>query len=410
MSFRWRGLLASGVCLLGLAWAALGLQRAVTDVTAATGTLLRIERHGTRGLALIHEARAAERAYVAWGPETRDWEADVTGALSSVERELDQLQSLLPSSSGLSDLKAARASLDAFAQADQQARALLRDGLRTQTAGLIFGDGADTSSAALGHLQTAMESLRADASLAVGEAHRRGLTAAAIAAGLVLLSLLLLLLPTRRAVESEDVDVDEMLEPAVPLEMASAERLQAALADDQDLPITPTLGAPPPSIPSGPEINWLAVGDVCADFARITETRELRPLLDKALGLLDAEGLVVWIGEPGSRHLRPVMTLGFEPTTASRLTNLPIDADNATTTAFRTGSLQIVGSSPTKPGAVVAPLVTSAGCVGVVAVEIRDGREREPGTGALTRIIAAQMSAVLGTEPAAERARSAEAV
>ena len=50
-------------------------------------------------------------------------------------------------------------------------------------------------------------------------------------------------------------------------------------------------------------------------------------------------------------------------------------------------------------GAIVVPLVTSAGCIGVMAAEVQNGAEAEPGEHALATILAAQLSTLITPAP-----------
>ena len=49
-----------------------------------------------------------------------------------------------------------------------------------------------------------------------------------------------------------------------------------------------------------------------------------------------------------------------------------------------------------EPGAIVVPMPSSSGCVGVVSAELRHGRENDPATLALARILAAQLAMLTG--------------
>jgi hypothetical protein len=53
------------------------------------------------------------------------------------------------------------------------------------------------------------------------------------------------------------------------------------------------------------------------------------------------------------------------------------------------------GASPGAPGAIAVPLMTAAGCTGVLAVEVRDSKPASELT-ALASIIAAQFSTLIG--------------
>jgi hypothetical protein len=76
-----------------------------------------------------------------------------------------------------------------------------------------------------------------------------------------------------------------------------------------------------------------------------------------------------------------------------------VDGDNVTSLAFRTLRPQTMnGTNEESPGAVAVPLITTAGCVGVLAAETH---RRRPGveTVALARIVAAQFSTVIQPVP-----------
>ena len=59
-------------------------------------------------------------------------------------------------------------------------------------------------------------------------------------------------------------------------------------------------------------------------------------------------------------------------------------------------------------GAIVAPMFAPDTCIGVVAAEVRHGREQDPSTRAVTTMVAAQLATVLGAWPSASPARAAE--
>jgi hypothetical protein len=55
-----------------------------------------------------------------------------------------------------------------------------------------------------------------------------------------------------------------------------------------------------------------------------------------------------------------------------------------------------VQGSATERGAIVAPLLGPGGCGGVLAVELRNGGERDEAVRACATILAAQLSALTG--------------
>jgi hypothetical protein len=71
-------------------------------------------------------------------------------------------------------------------------------------------------------------------------------------------------------------------------------------------------------------------------------------------------------------------------------------ADNAIAKAFRVAQTQIVDGGGQSTGALAVPLVTPAGCTGVLALELRDGSERCDLVRACATILAAQLSLLVG--------------
>jgi hypothetical protein len=59
-------------------------------------------------------------------------------------------------------------------------------------------------------------------------------------------------------------------------------------------------------------------------------------------------------------------------------------------------------------GAIVAPMFGPDTCIGVLAAEVRNGREQDASTRAVTMMVAAQLAGVLSAWPSAPQARAAE--
>jgi hypothetical protein len=127
----------------------------------------------------------------------------------------------------------------------------------------------------------------------------------------------------------------------------------------------------------------------------------LSPLLERAATLLDAAGIILWMADPDGRELNPVLSHGYPQHLVNRLGTIPRGAENATAAAFRSGVLQTVFSDNGSNGAIAAPLVTSGGCVGVMAVEVRGATEKLDANLAAATIVAAQLASLVG--PAAIR-------
>jgi hypothetical protein len=148
------------------------------------------------------------------------------------------------------------------------------------------------------------------------------------------------------------------------------------------------LGALGPA--KGPDLD--AVADLCSSLARVQDTRELQGLLERTAKAVDATGVIVWMPDGPQGTLRPVLAHGYAPLALSRMGIIHPAADNATATAYRTKSVVIVPAEALATGAVVAPLISSEGCSGAMAIELREGVEATPQLRAVATILAAQLA------------------
>ncbi len=148
------------------------------------------------------------------------------------------------------------------------------------------------------------------------------------------------------------------------------------------------------------EPDLLAVADLCTELGRVDATRESAPLLQEVLRMLEAVGLVVWAWDPQTTELRPALAQGYSDTVLARLPSVARDADNATAAAFRTAQTCVVNGADGARGALVVPLMTPVGCVGVLAIELRPGDEQRDSVRALATIFAAHLARVIGARPA----------
>jgi hypothetical protein len=140
----------------------------------------------------------------------------------------------------------------------------------------------------------------------------------------------------------------------------------------------------------------LAAAQLCTDLGRVNDPEELTPLLARVADVLDASGLVLWLGSASGAELDPVLAHGYTPEMLARMPALPRSANNAAAAAYRTGALQIVLSQPgSTKGAIVAPMLSTDGCIGVLSAEIRDGGEASDRIQALAAIIAAQLAGMM---------------
>jgi transcriptional regulator with XRE-family HTH domain len=170
----------------------------------------------------------------------------------------------------------------------------------------------------------------------------------------------------------------------------------------------PRVETPVPTPPDA--IDLPAVAELCTQLGKVGSTLELPPLLQEASRILDAPGLVVWVWDRIAAELYPALAHGYSERVLAQLPGLPRDANNATAAAFREAQTCVVPGDDTISGALVLPLLTPSGCVGVLALELQKRNEERESVRAAGTIIAAQLAALIGAaspSDAAERVRSA---
>jgi len=181
----------------------------------------------------------------------------------------------------------------------------------------------------------------------------------------------------------------------------------------QPTEVSEPVSAEPPAKPrsliaQGAPLDLALVAEFCTDLSRVTDTATLPDLLGRAAGILDASGVILWVG--AGEQLFPVTGHGYRQDVMARLSPIARDQENATADAWRTGRLTVVSASgPDESGAIVAPLLGLHGCLGVLAAEVRHGAEVNPATRALATMIAAQLATVVPAWPAASLTQPAGA-
>jgi hypothetical protein len=148
-----------------------------------------------------------------------------------------------------------------------------------------------------------------------------------------------------------------------------------------------------------PSIDLTAAATLCTDLSRVTDTAAFSGLLGRAASVLDASGLILWLG--AGEQLFAVVGHGYPPEDVARFRPIARAADNAASVAWRTGRLTVVPGGDKANGGLVAPLFGPASCMGVLALEIRQGREQDPAIQSVAAIVAAQLATAVSAWPAA---------
>jgi hypothetical protein len=174
---------------------------------------------------------------------------------------------------------------------------------------------------------------------------------------------------SRRASASETLSQRAQTPPANP-PVPDSEASIAAASSDPDL---------------------AAVAHVCTEFGRVATVTEVQSLLQKAARLLHAIGVIVWVWDKDTEELKPAIVHGYPEKVVAHLPAVRRDADNATAVAFRSAQTCEINGNDHTSGALVVPLLTAAGCAGVLALELQHGIEQT----ALVRVAATIFAALL---------------
>jgi hypothetical protein len=267
-----------------------------------------------------------------------------------------------------------------FGNIDKRIREYMTSGQQLMAADIIFTEGSDAAATAGRQVETArlaehqafdrdLAEMRRQEAITIG-------AAAAIAALIVLA-----LIPIRR--------IPAVEEPQEPASSRSIAPFPVALAAPAD-PTSPTTGK-----------LFRTAADLATDFGRVRDLEELTRILSRAADLLDASGLMVWMGSATGADLHPVLAHGYSSQMIARIPPVPRSADNAAAAAYRSGTLQIVLARPgVASGAVVAPILAADGCIGALSAEIRGRGETSELVQALATIFASHLAVVLAATPA----------
>jgi hypothetical protein len=338
----------------------------------------------------VADLRAAQESYVAVGQGADFWFARVLAIRKDLEDKLTELKSVTTAPDATTALDDAAGALQDFVQMDLRARDHVRNQQLALASDMVFGDGFDLTKKTGDAVERAVvaQSIARDAIVAGA---RRQQAQVLVGAAAVTVLVLLLLLPAGRRREAE----------AAVAESEPARKVSGrTLSDLDDFDVVTVAKAPQ----SPASVNLGGMASLCADLARVSDTRGLPALIGRAAEILGASGVVLWIADPDGRELSPIVVHGYPPQLANRLGNLGRDAENVTASAYRTGVLQTMKGDTISNGAVAAPLVSPAGCVGVMAAEMKDGGEQQDGLLAAATIIASQIATLVG--PPAVKAKA----
>jgi len=367
------------VVLIAFAAAAAFLFNTERQIAASTAALRAFDRQARDASDALGDARASEQAYVAAGQGVAFWMSKVSATADAVTSSVDSLRRSASSANARAALDEAAATVAEFTAVDRRARDYLKSSEPLMAGDVIFTEGAERAAAGARQIESARLAEHQDFDAFEAQLRRQQAMAAA-GAGAFTIFAVLLLAPIRRqapTADSEDARVDRADPSMLALNLPREERFSI-----------------PRSTSVGPVMRTAA--DLATEFGRVRDLQDLGRLLGRTADLIDASGVVVWMGNTSGGDLRPVISHGYSPQVAARMPLVPRNADNAAAAAYRTGKMQIVLSRPGgSSGAIVAPILIADGCIGAFSAEIRSGGETSETIQALATMSAAHLSAIV---------------
>ena len=347
--------------------------RAAVDTLRGQGTAL---------LATLADVRAAQVAYVAQGQGEAFWMDRVSKLLPVNEQQMADFKAALISPDARADLEPAIAAIEDFHKLDARAQEYVKSSDPLLASDLIFSDGLEAIAAAATQVQVTLNHELQVRNASAAGLKTREMTILGGSAGGVLLLLLILA-------------VTGVARPS------AAEPAAESTESSDPITFTKVIGTDPGALATAAK--------VCTDLARVMESKQLPALLERTAKVLEASGMIVWVADASGRELRPAMAFGYSDPVMARMGAIPRDAANAAAAAYRAGEMRTVNGDGFTNGALVAPLLTADGCIGVLSAEMKGGSERDESSQALALIFAAQLATLVSPPASAAMTFAAEA-
>jgi hypothetical protein len=361
---------------------------------------------------LVERLRGAQQAYVAEGQGHEFWMGKAGDAAAALGRALTQLAAASTTATARTAVESATRTLGEFERMDRRAREYVQNGQRLMASDLIFTESRGATTALALNVDRARHEERAASDDRQAQLRDEQLYIVAAATAICLVAAFLLFPAGRPAAPHDTREaLRALIEPRPPAGIATRTDGRAAAPAAAPPPagaVTTQPSSPPPAnvqpFPRPmPPVDLAGTARICAELARVLDPAELPALLERAAGLLRASGIIVWVADRAGTSLFPMLAHGYPAGVLARMGSIARDADNAAAAAYREAVPRTVPARGAAPGALVTPIVTAEGCVGVLAAEMRDGAESDEATRAVAGILAAQLATFVTALPPAEK-------
>jgi hypothetical protein len=379
-------------CLLAAAAVFQSFRFSQSDLAHHT-RVAQLEHDAGAIVALVHELRAAQMAYLAMGQDPEFWMRRVSDLSADLNRRLTSgagAEGALPATASLAG---AAVALQDLMSIDTRARSALQSEQRYLASDLVFGDALTPARLLVERVQAARLDERATRDALAGR--DRMLQRALMPVSLVLVLIAAYVAGSSRGprgARSEAEEVAHMIRALPP--PVRAPGVAAVITPPVATPPARPAAAAQPVAAATPTVPLSEMADLCADLARVIDGRDLPPLLERAAQAIGASGLIVWVVDTAGSRLTPGLAHGYGEKVLGKLGALDVDADTVTSLAFRTMRAQSMNGRTGEAAAIAVPLVTTQGCTGVLAAELSGSRSTADAL-AGARIVAAQLAPML---------------
>ena len=385
--------------LVAVGAAAFFLFQTEQQIARLKSTLRAFDVRAREATTTLADLRVAQQAYVAEGQGVDYWMPKVASLHESMTATLAALRQSPLSAAASTALDEAVATVAEFGNVDRRTRDYITSDQKLMAADVIFSEGGEAVANAGRQIEAARLAEYQAADLAEAALRKKQALAAGAAAGFAIL-VVLLLMPRPRVEADEPVTTGLSIAPTraaatVPPTSVPAKAPKAAPAAARAQALETTVA-------TRHAIALKAAASLATDFGRVRDAEEMTRLLGRAATLMDASGVVIWLGTTTGTELAPMLAHGYGAQALSRMPRVPRSADNAAAAAYRTGQMQIVLARPGgNAGALVAPILAAEGCIGALSAEIQGGGEASESVQALSTIVAAHLATMLaGSRPA----------
>ena len=422
-------IVASIIACISLGAAAAYLVVTEQRLTEARDRLRAFDLRAHDTTARLSDLRVAQQAYVAEGQAIAFWTAKVATLLPEASADVDALRRLVSGQVAGESLLEVSAHLTELGNIDKRARDYVAARELLMASDVVFTEGGETVADAAQQVEVARLAEHQGFDALEAAARRTEAYAMGGAASLSALIVILLAFAPAAAREAQAEAATESSSDTLSLrDITPVVKAEAPPAPAVKAPPVKPLPARAPTVntlsaiarteqvaPAGSPVEATcalqSAAAICTGFGQVREAGDIKALLEQAAGALDANGLIVWLGDLTGGDLQAVVAYGYSDDVLARIKAVARMADNAAAAAYRSSAMQVVPGTASSPlGAIVAPILVADGCIGALTAEIRHGHESAAHVQALVSIFAAQLASVLaGTATADVTARAASA-